>query len=117
MIVAESERRFSDNTELLYSLKSLQTNSKSFLDIHSLHPLIADNIDKSCLLKEINLFKNLVKDKSHDSISDTLTFLMDYKCVFSNIYTIKEVANTLGVSTASCEASFSTIERIMVPYR
>ena len=40
-----------------------------------------------------------------------------YKIAYPNIYKVLAAALTLGTSTATCEAGFSTVVRILTPYR
>ena len=36
---------------------------------------------------------------------------------FPNVYSIYAASLTFGVTTAACEASFSTLTRVLTPYR
>ena len=55
---------------------------------------------------------------SHKDLSDRpmCRILFPLRAAFPNVYSIY-AALTFGVSTAACEASFSTLTRVLTPYR
>lgn len=54
---------------------------------------------------------------THHDLSHICQLLLPVKDAFPNVYSVYAAGLTFGVSTASCEASFSTLNRVLTPYR
>jgi len=50
-------------------------------------------------------------------LQDTITFLYSFKDAFPLTYHLYCAALTIGVSTATCENTFSTLTRVLRPHR
>jgi len=50
------------------------------------------------------------------NLDQFLKWFWKYKAVFPTIYLLLSAGLTVGVSTAICEASFSSVVKILTPY-
>lgn len=122
--VSELETRFGErNAALAASLECLWPESEAFLQLSKLvaiTDLIGIN-NSSVVVSECEVARQfLVKEfdpKCHQDLADLCRILFPLKSAFPNVYSIYAAAITLGVSSAACEASFSTLTRVLTPYR
>jgi len=56
-------------------------------------------------------------DENHTNLQHICQLLLPFKDAFPTVYGIYAAALSLGVSTATCEASFSALTRILTAYR
>jgi hypothetical protein len=132
MTTKELESRFSDfNCELVVSIDALiPANGDCFLDAEKMEPLIhlvsisSENsvirFSEKSLQHEIPVARKLVMT-SPGSKAEKLDVLADYmyryKDAFPQVFTVICCALLLPASSATCEASFSTLTRLLTPYR
>jgi len=117
---------------LVKSLCALLPASKSFLDKEELQPLCSlvnsttNSISKDLLDAETTIVKSIVSSKLPDvllnentrkNLDQFLKWIWKYKEAFPTIYLLLSAGLTVGVSTATCEASFTSVVRILTPYR
>ena len=125
--IAEMENRFSmKNLDIMKAVSCLLPKSSSFLDSCSLGPLqrLADNNKESdymSLRNEIQVAKPMLLKKFPSSrgasISVVCKYLQEYKEAFPKLHKVYVTALVIGVSSASCESSFSTLTRALTPFR
>lgn len=122
--MSELEARFGErNAALASSLECLWPESETFLQMSKL-AAITDLIDikeSSLTVSECEVARELLAKEfdptSHKDLSDMCRILFPLRAAFPNVYSIYAAALTFGVSTAACEASFSTLTRVLTPYR
>jgi len=75
---------------------------------------------------ETTTVKSIVSSKLPDvfpnentrmNLNQLLKWFWKYKAAFPTKYLLLSAGLTVGVSTATCEASFSSVVRILTPYR
>jgi hypothetical protein len=123
--VSELEVRFGErNTAIASSLECLWPQSKTFLEpsrFAAITELIAIDIQSTLVTSECTVARQLIANQfdsdRHKDLSDVCQILFPVKTAFPSVYSIYAAALTLGVSTASCEASFSTLTRVLTPYK
>jgi len=59
----------------------------------------------------------LLNENTRKNLDQFLKWIWKYKAAFPTIYLLLSTGLTVGVSTATCEASFSSVVRILTPYR
>lgn len=96
----------------------------SFLDPKKIAPLaslIGLNTDSFQLQSECQVASTLIErefdSKSHKTLHELCLFLHPYRKGFNEVYQLYAAALTFGSSNAVCEESFSTLSRVLVPYR
>jgi len=117
---------------LIKSLHVLSPVSNCFLDKEELQPLytlvnsITKNISEDLLDAETTTVKSIVSlklpdvfvnENTHMSLEQFLKWFWKYKAAFPTIYLLLSAGLTVGVSTATCEVSFSSVVRILTSYR
>ena len=122
--VSELEVLFGErNTAIASSLQCLWPRSEDFLKISKLTPITElIGIEESPLVaSECDVARQLIAKQFdpeyHKDLSDVSRILFPVKTAFPAVYSIYAAALTFGVSSASCEASFSTLTRVLTPYR
>ena len=122
--ISEMENRFSKkNVDLMTAISSLVPKSSAFLDdslLRPLHVLAAGTAaDDASLKNEILVAKPmLVKICPNETdLSTVCKHLQEYKKAFPVLHKLYVTALVIGVSSASCESSFSTLSRVLTPYR
>ena len=122
--VSELEARFGErNAALASALECLWPQNQAFLQMSKL-TAITDLInikESSLVVSECEVARRMIaKDfhsESHKDLSDVCRIIFPVRSAFPNVYSIYAAALTFGVSTATCEASFSTLTRVLTPYR
>lgn len=102
------------------SLGSLQPNSKTFLDIQTLTPLLNHYlIDSEGLEAEVLTFRSFLLNNNpftgpHEEadLHDLFKVLSPLESAFPILTKSTQTALTLGTSTATVERSFSSLRRI-----
>jgi len=117
---------------LIKSLRVLSPESNCFLDkeeLESLYSLVnstTKNIIEDLLDVETTTVKSIVSSKLPDvffnentrmNLDQFLKWFWKYKAAFFTIHLLLSAGLTVGVSTTTCEASFSSVVRILTPYR
>ena len=122
--VNEIGTRFSaQNVALLKSLKNLTSLDSDFLRPSLLEPLSClCAVDIRAVEAEIATAGSFLKKKFTEScfqanLQEMTKFLFSYREAFPSVYRLYASGLTFGASTSSCEASFSTLTRILTPYR
>jgi hypothetical protein len=107
------------NTAIASSLECLWPQSKTFLEpsrLAAITELIAIYIQSTLVTSECTVARQLIANQfdsdRHKDLSDVCQILFPVKTAFPSVCSIYAAALTLGVSTASCEASFSTLTRV-----
>ena len=113
-IIGEMKRRFSHETRPLIRACSACMPGSSFLNATTMQPLIVhyklNFEDISVQAEECKRF--LARKKDVNSLSDVLHHLLPVKEAFVELYKLLTIVLTMGVSTASCERSFSCLKRL-----
>ncbi|KAM3616774.1 uncharacterized protein V6R79_023187 [Siganus canaliculatus] len=117
------ETRFSQrNIDLMTAISSLAPKSSEFLDSTLLHPLamLAGTVaDNASLKNEILVAKKMLMKKcpNESDLSSVCKHIQEYKDAFPVLHKLYVTALVVGVSSAACESSFSTLSRVLTPYR
>lgn len=119
--ISEMENRFSQkNVELMKAISSLAPKSSTFLDPTLLNPLavlagtLAGDLKNEILVAKMMLVK---KCPNETDLSTVCKNLQEYQEAFPQLHKLYVTALVIGVSSASCESSFSTLSRVLTPYR
>lgn len=121
--ISEMENRFcKKNIDLMTAIASLVPKSSAFLDptlLSSLHVLAGTGADDVSLKNEILVAKPMLVKKcpKETDLSSMCKHLQEYKEAFPVLHKLNVTALVIGVSSASCESSFSTLSRVLTPYR
>lgn len=108
------------NLALFQSVEALLPSSEQFLKSQSVKPLaMLLELEQATLDAELAVVaaffsKNLPKDSSLESATKAI---VTYKDAFPSLYALYAGASTIGVSTATCENSFSALTRVLHPRR
>jgi len=117
---------------LIKSLRVLSPASNRFLDKEELQPFYtlvnstAKNISKDILHNETTSVKRIVSSKVPNeflienprmNLDPFLKWFWKYKAAFPTMYLLLSAGLTVGFSTTTCEASFSSLVSILTPYR
>ena len=106
------EDRFNEfNLSLLKALEALVPKSNLFLDVPTLNPfLVHYSISETVIVSEVPVIKNFLG--KHDP--DLLSFHQLSKAseCFPTTLQCYQIAMTMGVSSATTERSFSSLQRI-----
>lgn len=133
LLTSELDRLFSEcNTKLAASVCALLPCSETFPDIDLLNPLCelvgktGTAFSKSLLVREVEVVRSMIAKKltttCHLNRSNLGKFLewfreMEFQVPFPNLHTLLCAALTIGVSSTTCEATFSTVTRLLTLYR
>lgn len=121
--IVEMETRFSQrNVDLMRATSFLLPKSASFLDPSLLEPLqvLAGTEQNSMSLQnEIAVAKAMLLNKlsTDANLSEVCKCIQQYKDAFPILHKLYVTALIIGVSSAACESSFSTLSRILTPLR
>uniref|UniRef100_A0A3Q1GW72 HAT C-terminal dimerisation domain-containing protein n=1 Tax=Acanthochromis polyacanthus TaxID=80966 RepID=A0A3Q1GW72_9TELE len=126
--IVEMETRFTkSNLDLMKAVNCLQPQSISFLDPAMLGPLQKmAGCDSGTLSNEIlvgkimleNKFKNTEEGRAEFvNLSTICQFLQGHKEGFPQLHRMYVTSIVIGISSASCESSFSTLSRVLTPFR
>lgn len=127
--IVEMETRFSkSNLDLMKAVNCLQPQSPSFLDVAMLSPLQkmaksdSDKLSNEILVAKIMLEKEFKKTNDDENVefvdlSTICTYLHGYKNAFPQLHRMYVTSLVIGISSASCESSFSTLSRVLTPFR
>lgn len=119
--IAEMESRFSvKNLELIKAVNSLLPQSASFLDLGMLSPLqLLAGSEREGLRNEMCIAKPMLLRQfpTKSDLSAMCKHMQGYKEAFPELHRLYVTALVIGVSSASCERSFSTLARILTPFR
>ena len=125
-VAGELKQRFIDvGAGLAKGVSALLPASTKFLSPDDLHPLSSllqqDREDdvRSALTGELIVAKNFVRDKlpADSDLQGVAKVVLPFKEAFPMLYWHYAAALTLGISTASCENSFSCLTRVLRPNR
>uniref|UniRef100_A0A1A8L0N3 HAT C-terminal dimerisation domain-containing protein n=1 Tax=Nothobranchius pienaari TaxID=704102 RepID=A0A1A8L0N3_9TELE len=123
------ETRFSEsNLDLIKAVNCLQPQSPSLLDPDMLSPLQkmtgsdSDKLSNEIRVAKIMLEKDFKKTDDDNSekfvdLSTIFTYLHGYKNAFPQLHRMFVASLVIGISAASCESSFSTLSRVLTPFR
>ena len=111
--IAEMERRFSSNNlEVMKPIQACSPTSKDFLNPDCLTPLVEYyNLNKDLVRMEAVLAHRSLKNDV-TSLSHVIRELYPLKNAFPCLINVLQIALTIGISTAECERSFSSLKRI-----
>ncbi|RXN11427.1 hypothetical protein ROHU_010634 [Labeo rohita] len=115
--ISEMETRFSQrNVDLMKAISSLAPKSSAFLDSTQLQPLtvlVGTVADNASLKNEILVAKQMLLKKSPNDadLSSVCKHLQQYKEAFPELHKLYVTVLVIGVSSAACESSFSTLSR------
>ena len=108
--------RFNElNLSLLKSLDALVPKSNLFLDLSTLSPFLAHySISETAVVSEVPVVKSFLHERDPDSSSFHKVFhkLSQASECFPTTLQCYQIAMTMGVSLATAERSFSSLQRI-----
>ena len=113
--LAEFEKRFQENSELMSILEIFDWDSERFLSEDSIIQfckLYSTHIDEIILMSELNVAREYLKQQKSKSFIDMVQSLEKMPKAFSQIIQIMHIVLTLPVTTASNERFFSTLKRV-----
>jgi hypothetical protein len=122
----EIDHRFGERSKAyVRALTGLLPGTDNFLDLVLLKPLVELlHIDEKQLGYEVNVAKKLIESRASQScqatfakMNDAMQALFPLRDGFPLLYKLLASALTFGASTAVCENSFSTLTRMLTPYR
>ena len=112
-VTNELTSRFDDTRELILAIHSCSPRSPNFLDEVALLPLAQMcSLQMTELSSQLDLVKNLVRDKQLENIAALLTELSPLQQVFPGVIQLLRMALTVPVTSASAERSFSALKQI-----
>jgi len=118
------------NISLVKSLRARLAASNCFLDKEELQPLCSlvnsttKSISEDLLDAETTTVKSIVSSKFPDvllnenirmNLDKFLKWFWKYKAAFPTMYLLLSAGLTVGVSTTTCEVSFSSVVSILIP--
>ena len=119
---AELARRFSDNESHLIACETVNQTSALFLDSDRMKPLVdkyaytSIGIDTTNLKAQCVVTKELFSDKTCENSCDVLKRLGGMKCgkfsAFPDLIIFVTLVQTLPVSSAQAERTFSSMKRV-----
>ncbi|XP_029636258.1 uncharacterized protein LOC115211744 [Octopus sinensis] len=109
------DNRFSEQNDSIYSSLASPRHFWILMLLKPLSNLV--NSDKSALLSEFSVAKAYISKQNMMTLLDIFGSLRIVQDAFPNVYPLYGAALTFGSSTATCESSFSTLTRIMTPFR
>ena len=120
-VTGEIGARFGEtNLALFQSVEALLPSSEEFLKSQSVKPLIEllqleqSAVDAELAVGAAFFVKKLPKDCTLESATKAV---VRFKDAFHNLYALYAGASTIGVSSATCENSFSALTRVLHPRR
>lgn len=119
--ISEMESRFSvKKLELIKAVNSLLPQSPSFLDSSILSPLqLLAGSEKENLTNEMCVANPMLLKQfpTKSDLSSMCKHMHGYKKAFPELHRLYVTALVIGVSSASCERSFSALSRILTTFR
>jgi hypothetical protein len=117
----ELTKRFGVTNRSLYkSLACLKTDHANFLNIEELKTLATlCGVDLSETKHEFETAKVFLLKRASTvtNVHQLVQELYSYRDAFPSVYRLAASALTIGASTATCEATFSTLSRVLTPFR
>ena len=120
-VAGELSARFGEsNVALLQSVEALLPASEVFMQLEAIKPvadllqLHSDTVAAELSVGSAFLLKKLPSDTS---LASAAQMMLQFKDAFPNIFSLYAAALTIGISTATCENSFSTLTRVLNPRR
>lgn len=117
------ETRFSkSNLDLLKAVGCLLPQSSSFLDVAMLTPLQkmsgahSDKLSNEIVVAKI-MFENECSSTVNVDLPTICKHLQVYNEGFPELHLIYVSSLVIGISSASCESSFSTLSHVLTPFR
>jgi hypothetical protein len=118
-IINELEKRFSNNSSILYAIDYLHPKNTKFLSYDDLKPLAQHyKLDTELLKSELKIIPNTInmyQQENKIEITNLMNFvdlLEKYKIVFNETYKMAIISITIPVSSAGCERTFSCLRRL-----
>ena len=102
------------------SLACLKTDHANFLNIEELKTLATlCGVDLSETKHEFETAKVFLLKRASNvtNVHQLVQELYSYRDAFPSVYRLAASALTIGASTATCEATFSTLSRVLTPFR
>jgi hypothetical protein len=122
--IAELESRFSaQNIHLLESMAALMSITSDSFNMHHMTAVAKlCEVDIHAATAEIDTARAFIRKKVSAgavaaNLHDMTSFMYNYRDAFPSVYRLFATAVSVGASTATCESSFSTLSRILSPYR
>ena len=120
-VTGELKARFCNkNIQLVNAVSALTPSSSVFLDNETVQPLIdLAQLGISTTLGELAVAKRFIEQKlsKEATLQDVINFLVPFKDAFPLTYHLYCAGLTIGVSSATCESTFSTLNRVLIPHR
>ena len=115
-LLAEFDRRFTDNLPVLSTLEALDPSSTKFMDrelLKRFSSLYGElDIDSILLESQAGIAKRFLlnEDKNSENFLDIVNHLQALPVAYSEVIKVLRIADTLPVTTASNERLFSSLE-------
>ena len=112
--LSELNHRFScNNIAIMNAIGACSPTSLHFLEIEQITPFIeCYSLNIEMLTMEIRLAKPILKTKSLSSLKDVFIDILPLKSSYPTLFNLYKIILTIGVSSAECERSFSTLKRV-----
>lgn len=120
-VIGEMKARFNEtNTALVNSVDALLPASLHFLEFSSVQPLAELlQLNQPSLMAELSVAKVFLIDKcsKESHLQDLVMVVRRFNEAFPLVHKLYIGALTIGISTATCENSFSALARVLRPHR
>lgn len=116
-MIAELDRRFTDNEVQLAACDTIFPGSPNFLNFELMAPLAKQfgpnlSIDSDKLKPQIAVISEMLKGIKVETAEDILQLLWPMKSAFPDAVRFFQLVLTLPVSSAQAERSFSSMKRV-----
>ena len=113
------ERRFSETgLGIMKAVQACSPNSTHFLEVSALNDMASlYDLNTDILSTECQLTVRTLAGKDLESVMDVYSHLRPHQAAFPTLTKLIRIAQTLAVSSATCERSFSALKRIKTHLR
>ena len=110
------------NLDLMKAVYCLLPQSPSFLDVGMLSPLqkLTYSTGSDRLCNEILVAKDMLENRFLSADADLSTickYVQEFRAAFRELHRLYVTSLVIGVSSAACKSSFSTLSRVLTPLR
>ena len=118
-VIGEMNRRFSvESRSLMTAASACSPRSPSFLSCKVMEPLVEHyHLNHEMVSFQAEAAARFLQKKEVKSLCEVVNHLLPVKEAFIDLLKVLQITLTLGVSTASCERSFSCLKRLKTHLR
>ena len=118
-VIGEMNRRFSvESRSLMTAASACSPRSPSFLNCKVMEPLVEHyHLNREMVSFQAEAAARFLQKKEVKSLCEVVNHLLPVKEAFIDLLKVLQITLTLGVSTASCERSFSCLKRLKTHLR